>query len=136
MAALFAFGSAAYAYDRYGVQDNNMILANVEAFAQDADGDDDGDGGGNITYDKVEKDCSYPTGTYGPRNSIGSVNSEGHSNAILAYNGGGVGHVILPKEKVECFVEGVFYSCTPKLCPTSVKFTIGENSDKDTKKKH
>lgn len=29
--ALFACGGAAYTYDRYGVQDNSMVLANIEA---------------------------------------------------------------------------------------------------------
>lgn len=51
MATLFAFGSVAYTYDRYGVQDNSMILANVEAMSS-------GDGGEESSSGKLYSYCS------------------------------------------------------------------------------
>ena len=66
-AAFISLGGAAYTYDRYGVQDNSMILANIEALSQDADGDDDGgdNQAGDSETQRRRQECFSNNGQWG-----------------------------------------------------------------------
>ena len=121
-AALFSLGEAAYTYDRYGVQDNSMILANVEALSQDDDGND-GDDMNALTWNVYDTDCIYTVD--GTKNKKASVYiQEDKSTRNVTFDKFGKASVSMDDYKHNCDGGGTEPCPGVRWCPKEVTVQV------------